>query len=141
MTFHRGVVRSLEQLADYVQREPRLRGFKAVHADFVVTSANELRFFSRMTRMLGLEFTEPEPPRDWVGRLHAWGDRMLRRLLAWTFNPMSLRHGAEPARRQLWISRHVLLTRYGHAVSIDGLQADVRSTERGLNFGGEAPAA
>ncbi|HVW00688.1 MAG TPA: bacteriohopanetetrol glucosamine biosynthesis glycosyltransferase HpnI, partial [Planctomycetaceae bacterium] len=124
MTFHRGVVHSLEQLADYVQHEPRYQGVKAVHADFVVASANQLRFFSRMTRMLGLEFTEPEPPRSWGGRLHAWGDRILRRLLAWTFNPNSLRNGAEPARRQLWISRHVLLTRYGHSAAADSMRAD-----------------
>ena len=141
MTFHRGVVHSLEQLADHVQREPRYEAVKAVHADFVVASANQLRFFSRMTRMLGLEFTEPDPPHSLAGRLHAWGDRMLRRLLAWTFNPNSLRHGAEPpARRQLWISRQVLLTRYGHR-AIDSLGADANLPERGLPFGGEAPAA
>jgi ceramide glucosyltransferase len=142
MSFHRGVVHSLHQLADFVQHEPRYDGVKAVHADFVVASANQLRFFSRMTRMLGLEFTEPEPPRNWAGRLHAWGDRMLRRLLAWTFNPNSLKHGAEPpARRQLWISRQVLMMRYGHGAAEDNLRADAPLPERGLQFGGEAPAA
>jgi YkoP-like protein len=109
----RAVRRSLEALAEFVEAEPRFRGVQAFGGVMCGLPVRGAPSLATTGRRYGFEAGPADPPRGLAGRLHRAGEDILIRLLAWAYNPSSLRGGAAPARCKVWISRKGLLARYG----------------------------
>ena len=91
----RAVRRSLRELAAFVESDPRYRRSPGDHR------RNGRHAGSRGAnagvgggRRYGFESRPVEPPRGLAGRLRRWGEDMLLRLLAFAYNPASLRGAA-----------------------------------------------
>jgi hypothetical protein len=108
------LVYSFEELARHLESDDRLQEIRAVRADLPLASRNGRRLLERVQRYLGAEFIAPQRSRGFRFRLRAWGERLYLWGLVWAFNPHGLK-GFRLARdrRQLWISRSVLLRRFG----------------------------
>ena len=110
----RAVRRSLRELARFVDSDPRYREVRAITGEMGGMPTHGARMLAAVGSRLGFEVRPVGPPGGPAGRLRRWGENMLLRLLAWGYNPASLRRpGARPARCRLWMSRQTLLARYG----------------------------
>ncbi len=110
----RAVRRPLRELAEFVESDPRYRGIQAITGEMGGLPVHGARMLAAAGSRLGFESRPVEPPRGPAGRLRRWGEDVMLRLLAWGYNPVSLRRrGARPARCRLWMSREALLSRYG----------------------------
>jgi len=112
LMFYRRLIRSLRELAVYVEHEPKFKAVRAFRGEIAFDPQAHRRpaLFAR----LGFDFMRPAHPSplrrfgDFWENLYAWS-------LIWTFNPGSLRSKRfwRLERCQLWISRQALLERYG----------------------------
>jgi len=113
-TFQRRLTFSLSQLAITMQTDPDFRDIHAIRGENSFLG----RYGPRMTRIAGrwgFDLLCPgETERAWqrfrnsCENLYAW-------LLIWAFNPSSIRETSPERlqRNQLWMSRRVLLGKYG----------------------------
>jgi len=114
VAMHRGMVRSLRLLAAYMESDPAWANIRAWRGETAFNPRWEARPDSELLERLGLELLPAEPAgplkrfTDFWQNLYTWW-------LTWTFNPASLRSKRfwRLERRQLWISREALLSRYG----------------------------
>ena len=87
----RAVRRSLRELAEFVESDPRYREVRAITGEMGGLPIHGARMLAAAGSRLGFEPRPVEPPRGPAGRLRRWGEDMLLRLLAWGYNPVSLR--------------------------------------------------
>ena len=143
--FYRLMRSSLQELADYLETEPRYRTAAAVRAvgSVMAKAPRRASVARRLTppgtaagsraaappppapleefaARLGFEVLDPHgnrPPSRWRRFAEAW-DNGFNLVLVWVYNPPSLRtRGLGGLRRvQLWMSRERFLARYGKAV-------------------------
>jgi ceramide glucosyltransferase len=113
---HRRVVGSLQQLADYLEREDpegSIRGARAL-ASMVIRNPAQLQ---RMTRRYGFESHGRDRPRGIFQWLHRIGENMLIWGIVFAFNPGAMRTGKFlRGRNVVWISRDALMRQYGSAL-------------------------
>jgi len=117
--FYRLMRSSLQELADYLETEPRYRTAAAVRAVGSVMAKTPAPLEEFAAR-LGFEVLDPHgnrPPSRWRRFAEAW-DNGFNLVLIWVYNPPSLRTRALGGLRrvQLWMSRERFLARYGKAV-------------------------
>jgi len=127
--FYRLMRSSLQELADYLETEPRYRTAAAVRAVGSVMAKAPGRSsaggggprppapLEEFAARLGFEVLDPHgnrPPSRWRRFAEAW-DNGFNLVLVWVYNPPSLRtRGLGGLRRvQLWMSRERFLARYG----------------------------
>jgi YkoP-like protein len=116
----RRVLHSMRLLAAYVEREPAWRSVPAFSAATTLSNRLGDTQIRRLAARHGFE--RIEPPRSLVGKLHALGDCFNTWALTRAFNPAALsRQPFLRGRYELWISRSVLLGRYGTARQPAGL--------------------
>jgi hypothetical protein len=112
----RTVRQSLRELAEFVASDPRYRDVQAFTGEMGGMPIRGARRLASAGGRYGFESRPVAPPHGLTGRLRRWGENRLLRLLAWAYNPGSLRRrGASPAHCRLWMSRESLLSRYGPA--------------------------
>ncbi len=120
VTMRLGLVYSLQLLAAHVENDPDWEDVRAFRGE---TAVDAQRGETHPFTHLGFELQ----PLELVGPLKRFTDfweNLYTWWLIWTFNPASLRskHFWGLQRRQLWLSRATLLTRYGPNRSRPGPQ-------------------
>lgn len=109
---------SLGELAQYVAARPEWNPVKAFRSDLPYGGRNAARSLARMADFFGVDVLEPPEPVGVLGRLHAWGERLLLWALVWAFNPDKLQAGRFTGQRwHIWLSREVLLNKFGTAAA------------------------
>jgi len=100
---------SLRQLAEAMERDPRLRGLTAFGGNAVLVSRNGSGHVARLARRFGFEWIMPQQKPTFWRRFHDFWENFLLLALQWTFNPVTLRgKGFFRPRQPLWISRRSL---------------------------------
>lgn len=113
------VLHSMHLLADYVEREPDWTGVQAFCAETTLSNRLGAAQIRRLAGRYGFE--RIQPPRSMLRRLHAIGDCFNTWALTRAFNPAALsRQPFLRGRHELWISRSVLIERYGCPVRNTG---------------------
>jgi hypothetical protein len=108
----RRVLHSMRLLAAYVEREPAWQPMRAFCA--ATTLSNRLGDLQIRRLAARYGFERIEPPPSLLQQLHAIGDCFNTWALTRGFNPAALaRQPFLRGRYELWISRSVLLERYG----------------------------
>lgn len=130
LTFWRRMLRTLSDLAAYVESEPSFQDIKAFYGTGPFKSPNGLMHLADAAEHGGFDVISPDrqarPGRHFIDfwkNLYVYG-------LIWTFNPASLKSKSLRGlkRVQLWISRDVLIARYGaNKMSYDQVEGDVNS--------------
>jgi hypothetical protein len=112
--FGRRLIRSFGELAVAMERDPRLSDAVAIRGRLAFAAARDSDDVRRFGHWFGLE-TPAEPGRlPLARRLHDAAEDVWLVALSYAFNPGSLR-GRQMSRRRddLWMSKDVLLARYG----------------------------
>ncbi|HEY1425737.1 MAG TPA: hypothetical protein VGF50_03615 [Caulobacteraceae bacterium] len=111
--FGRQLIRSFGELAVAMQSDPRLSDAVAIRGRLAFAAARNLDDARRFGHWFGLE-TPAESQMPLGRRLHDAAEDFWLVALSYAFNPGSLR-GRQISRRRddLWMSRQVLLARYG----------------------------
>jgi hypothetical protein len=105
------VVRSLAELAAFVETDPAWREIAAFHAEAGLSARMGSGQVERVVRRYGFERTAPEP--SLLRRVHNFGDDFLLWGLARAFNPRALpRLRFWREHQDLWISRTALRRQY-----------------------------
>jgi hypothetical protein len=109
----RRVVQSLRLLTQHAERHPAWQRLPAFRADATLSSRLGDIQIRRLALRHGFELVEPPPSR--FRQLHAIGDSVSAWSLTRAFNPAALsRQRFLRDHHELWISRALLLNRYGH---------------------------
>ncbi|MDT7952086.1 MAG: hypothetical protein RQ966_11340 [Acetobacteraceae bacterium] len=118
---HSRLRHSLETLCAYIETEPAWRDVKAVRADAPLPLRPRARQqLRRLAQHHG--FVTESMDGDARGSLHAMGENMLLWGFARAYNPAALtRHHFQHGRETLWLSRTVLMTRYGPTAAMRAL--------------------
>jgi len=108
----RRVLHSMRLLATHIEREP---GWQPVRAFCAATMLSKRLGETQIRRLAARHgFERIEPPPSLLGKLHTLGDCFNTWALTRAFNPAALpRQPFLRGRCELWISRAVLLNRYG----------------------------
>jgi hypothetical protein len=111
--------RSLQRLSAHMPADQRFDGVKALRIEPALAGGHAAIILTRIVARYGFEAaldSGASPAGSWLFRVF---DNFWMRLLAWTFNPVSLkRWQADRRRRAFWISRPHFIARYdGIAVS------------------------
>jgi hypothetical protein len=110
----RRVFRSLQMLAEVVEREPAWRGVQAFRGDATLSRRLGEIQIRRLAERYGFERVPSAP--SMLQQLHFIGDCFNAWALTLAFNPAALeRQGFLRGRCEVWISRRTLLGRYGRA--------------------------
>lgn len=121
----RRVQRSLELLAEVLERDRAWEGVRAFRGDATLSRRLGEVQIRRLARRHGFERVETPP--SLLRRLHFLGDCFNAWALTRAFNPAALdRQGFLRCRCEVWISRRALIERYGRAAQ----RARARPTER-----------
>ena len=124
LTFYRRWMRSLEELAAYVENEPTFKDIRAFRGEvaFVLDGGSER--YAKLLRQWGFDFIRAGPSRGRLRRFGEFWENVYSWGLMWAFNPGSLRRKGllRLERCQLWISRQVLLQKYGRDSGASGLK-------------------
>lgn len=116
LNFQRLLIHSLNNLAVHVTETPTLHGIKAFRGDIFFGSGCKLLQMANPVKRCGMELLFPKATGAWNAFTDFWNG-VYALALIWCFNPASL-HGKglqRLKRGQLWISRQVLLSRYGRS--------------------------
>lgn len=117
----RRVRRSLQLLADVIEREPAWRGVRAFRGDATLSRRLGELQIRRLAERHGFE--RVPTPSSMLRQLHFLGDCFNAWALTLAFNPVALeRQGFLRGRCEVWISRRALLNRYGWAGRRSGAQ-------------------
>jgi hypothetical protein len=109
---YRAAVHSLRLLARYVAETPAWEGIRAFGGDFsVIYDPGAIR----LLRRLGIEVSDPVPPRGPVGWVVDLATRLWTWLLRRAFNPGSVRdlRLSDLQHRSVWLGRRTLEALYG----------------------------
>ncbi len=120
---------SLRLLAVYLAHEPRFDPVRALHGEIGFLEFNQFPEMRVLVEHLGFEFTAADAPGWRVWKSTFW-QNLFSWWLMWTFNPASLegKHFSEIARGELWLSRAVLMEKFGERVT----HRPERSAKRGV---------
>jgi hypothetical protein len=111
-SMRRRALRSLQLLAEFIDREPAWQNVRALRGD--ATCSRRLGDPQIRRLAQGYGFERVETPLTPLGQLHFIGDCCNAWVLTSAFNPAALaRHGLLRGRCEVWISRRALLARYG----------------------------
>jgi hypothetical protein len=106
---------SLAMLAESIEKERRYADVRALQATLTLPLAYRADRVIRFTERLGFTCI-PLDRRPLRRRIHDLLEDFLILGLAWTFNPGSLRNrGVFRRRIELWMSRSLLMARYGRS--------------------------
>ena len=118
MQMQRGMSRSLAQLAEAALHDPRLADARAFGANAVFVMRQGDAQVARMVGRFGFEWVSLDRRPTFRQRLHRFGENFLLLGLQWAFNPAGLRCKVFGRHRNpLWMSRRMLLDRYGRTAS------------------------
>lgn len=122
----RRVLRSLQLLADYVEREPSWRGVPALLGDATLSRRLGDTQIRRLAGRYGFE--RIEAPLSLLGQLHFIGNCFNAWALTRAFNPVALeRQAFLRGHCEVWISCRRLIERYGRAARGAPAGSGVRS--------------
>jgi len=111
---YKGVLRSLELLADYLPNHPPYSQAVAVHGEGTVMRGLPLEQALRIWSRVGFD-TMPKHAQTRLERFGRWWQNLYTSWLMWTFNAVSLREKriTEMTHCEFWISRRAFMERYG----------------------------
>lgn len=114
LAMYRGMVRSLELLAGFLQTSAEYAGAVAVHAEGAAMRGPEADQVQRLFARLGFD-TAPRHAVTRGERFARWWQNLYSTWLIWTFNPASLKgkRMSGLTHCEFWISRPRLMERYG----------------------------
>jgi YkoP domain len=113
----RRVLRSLQLLADVVERDPAWKGVRAFRGDATLSRRLGDVQIRRLARRYGFERVASRL--TLLRRLHFLGDCFNTWALTRAFNPTALeRQGFLRGRCEVWMSRRALIERYGRAARL-----------------------
>lgn len=113
-TFQRRLAFSLARLATYVQADPHYEGIPAFRGDNTFMGQYERQVIERVVGRWGFEIVDGDGSPGLWQRFGQFWENLYAWALVWTFNPASLKGngGWRLHRRQLWLSRSTLLSKY-----------------------------
>jgi hypothetical protein len=112
--FRRRINRSLGEIADLFDADPRLREIRAVHARLASPTPGERQTVKRFGENFGLETIASEAPPPLGRRIQDLMDKIWSWILVWTYNPPGLKGRSVMQRREyLWMSKATLQSRFG----------------------------
>ena len=115
LSFQRQLSFSFRELATYVQTDARCQGVMAFRGELSFGGPYGVAHFTRLAGRWGFDLVCPDDRTGLRRRLMDWGTNLYAWGLIWAFNPASL--GGDRAgqlrRDQIWISREVLVQKYG----------------------------
>ncbi len=128
VTFQHRMVKSLQDLASHIERNSRLRDVCAFRGCF--GSHHRLAQIGAMAERWGFELVTPDSEWGYWKRFGDFWERIYALVLIWTFNRPSLRgkRWRRLKRGQVWVSRNLLLKRYGS----DGVSPDYAQSQASL---------
>jgi hypothetical protein len=105
---------SLRLLAAYLARAPQFDHIRALHGEAGFLELDQFPEMRVLAERLGFDFVPGDAP-GWRVWKYAFWQNLFSWWLMWTFNPASLRgkHFDEMARSELWMSRAVLMEKFG----------------------------
>ncbi len=112
--FHRLTVKSLEELAEYVQDTPEMQSVVGFHGVPPFGGDGFSAVPRKFIQRWGFELVPNEKPETTASRFARFWENFYMAMLVWTFNPNSLR-GKQPLqlrRDEIWISRDALIEKY-----------------------------
>ncbi|MFQ6058379.1 MAG: hypothetical protein ACE5MB_05795 [Anaerolineae bacterium] len=113
--FYRQLLKSLQALAVYVESEPQFKELRAFRGETAFVFTEGLEQYERVFGRLGFDFVARDESAGKMKHFGEFWENFYVWALIWAFNPGSLR-GKDLFRLQrcqIWISRQVLLERYG----------------------------
>ncbi|MDH7488891.1 MAG: hypothetical protein QHH80_05235 [Anaerolineae bacterium] len=116
LAMYRGMVRSLELLARFLQTSAEYADAVAVHAEGAAMRGPEADQVQRLFARLGFD-TAPRHAVTRRERFARWWQKLYSTWLIWTFNPASLKgkRMSGLTHCEFWISRRAFMERYGRA--------------------------
>ncbi len=114
LAMYRGMVRSLELLAEFLRTSPEYADAVAVHGEGAAMRGQEADQVQRLFARLGFD-TAPRHAVTPGERFARWWQNLYSTWLIWTFNPASLKgkRMSGLTHCEFWISRQRLMERYG----------------------------
>jgi hypothetical protein len=114
LNFQRRLIRSLAELAEYVDKNPEFSDVRAFRGELFFGSRCKVLQMSKSVKRCGFEIISKA---GWSGLLSFFScfwEIVYNMMLVWAFNPASLKDKKlrELKRCQLWMSRRVLLDKY-----------------------------
>ncbi len=121
LQFQRQLRHSLVELSDHVRDDHKLRSVKAFGGEPPFGGEDGLKLLKNLLNRWGFDVI----PADYADGRVQKAANMLKNLytmgLVWAFNPASLTRKKMLGRKrdQIWISRHILIEKYGHMLEIN----------------------
>ena len=115
LTFQRQLSFSFRELATYFQIDAKCQGVVAFRGKISFGGPYGVAHFRGLAGRWGFDLVSPDGRTGLRQRLMDWGTNLFAWSLIWAFNPASL-GGDGPGqlrRDQIWISREVLVQKYG----------------------------
>ena len=130
ITFQRQLALSFQELAAYIQTDPRFERVQAFRGEGAFGSRYAPVRLAKMAERWGLDVVPRDGAAGWWRRAGDFWKNLYATWLIWAYNPASLheRRTWELRRDQLWISRATLCRRYGVAVAVSAAGRRVRRT-------------
>ncbi|GAB4544761.1 MAG: hypothetical protein Kow0063_38580 [Anaerolineae bacterium] len=115
LTFQRWLSFSFRELAAYVQAHPEFRNVIAFRGEISFGGPYGVDHLRELARRWGFDLVSPDAHSGLLRRLADWGANVYAWSLIWTYNPASLEAGrpGQLRRDQIWISREMLVKKYG----------------------------
>ncbi len=113
--FQRNLHQSLEDLVDYIQKEPDFLNIYVFHGELSFVSKREPTQWKQYLERMGFELVENNDYYGVCGRIVNSFQSIYAYCLIWAFDPSSLRNGftlKDLRRKQVWISRDSLIKNY-----------------------------
>ncbi len=115
LTFQRQLTLSFRELAAHAETDPRLEDVRAFRGEISFGGPYGVAHFGHLAERWGFDLVTPDGGTGLWERLTGWGANVYAWSLIRAFNPASLEgDGLGQLRRDhIWISRKVLISRYG----------------------------
>jgi hypothetical protein len=137
LSFQRRLIRSLAELADYVNQNPDFSNIKAFRGELFFGNRCKVLQMSKSVKRCGFEIVSKD---GWTGLgsfFTCFWEIVYNMALVWAFNPASLKDKKlrELKRCQLWMSRQVLFDKYLGKKRHEAAMTDVSPQTAGLADG------